>query len=490
MAIVLNDSIRVAGNKPVEDKRLNNGVPYTSVAEVNSLITITDRYPSLEVLIRTGGVNFIYWYKDGIDNEDLILKQEGGGGEGTLPGVMVFRDTVPTKPDLNALTGQKQGDVYGVVSESKLYVWIVDYANIPGNNIWKDMGVSVDFSDYYKKGEINTKLNSYVLTSFLNQNFYNKTDVDNKLTSVLREQPNVDSFGNLPSTGNKVGDIRKAGNYRYIFSTDIDGNGTDGWDILVPLTDLRNYYTSAETEAAIANKNYITAAYLANYATQSWVTAQGYATNTDLALKQDKSAKVAAWSSTVSDNNYPSEKLVKDSLDTANTNANNKLDKTTATNQSVVSTVTFSNTVTIPKLVMTTQTSNTTVSALWSDGTAVYFNGTGGTPKALSFITDVSSKVDKVTGSADRFAVIKPDGNIKGDLPADGTLAKVLGVTSDNLPAKANTINFKAISTTISNLTAVDLTDFGVDRVDCPNLNVIYFFLGSKWIKITGTEVL
>lgn len=167
----------------------------------------------------------------------------------------------------------------------------------------------------------------------------------------------------------------------------------------------------------------------------------------------------------------------------------NKLDKTTATNQSVASTVTFSNTVFVPKLILTTQTSNTTVSALWSDGTSVYFNGMGGTPKPLAFTTDVSGKVDKVTGSADRFALIKPDGNIKGDLPADGTLAKVLGVTSDNLPAKANTINFKAISTAVTNPTLVDLTSFDTDRVDFPNLNRIYFQNGSKWCFIITTEV-
>ncbi len=75
MAITLNDSIRVQGGKPVEDKRLNNGVPYTSVAEVNTLIHITDRYPSLEVYIRIGGANFTYWYKEGIENTDLILKE-------------------------------------------------------------------------------------------------------------------------------------------------------------------------------------------------------------------------------------------------------------------------------------------------------------------------------------------------------------------------------------------------------------------------------
>lgn len=73
MAILLNDSIKVQGGKPVEDKRLNNGVPYTSVDQVNSLIIPTDRYISLEVLIN----DKIYWYKDGIEDQNLVEKLEG-----------------------------------------------------------------------------------------------------------------------------------------------------------------------------------------------------------------------------------------------------------------------------------------------------------------------------------------------------------------------------------------------------------------------------
>ena len=72
MAILLNDSIKVQGGKPLEDKKLNNGVPYTSTKEVNSLIIPTDRYISLEVLVN----DKIYWYKSGISNEDLVEKNE------------------------------------------------------------------------------------------------------------------------------------------------------------------------------------------------------------------------------------------------------------------------------------------------------------------------------------------------------------------------------------------------------------------------------
>ena len=76
MSIKLNDSIRVQGGKPVEDKRLNNGVVYNSVIQANTLIAKTDRYPTLEVAIKIGGATFIYWYKEGIEDSDLVLKQD------------------------------------------------------------------------------------------------------------------------------------------------------------------------------------------------------------------------------------------------------------------------------------------------------------------------------------------------------------------------------------------------------------------------------
>lgn len=79
MSIKLNDSIRVQGGKPVEDKRLNNGVVYNSVLQANTLIAKTDRYPTLEVAIKNGeDPTSIYWYKEGIEDSDLVLKQEAG----------------------------------------------------------------------------------------------------------------------------------------------------------------------------------------------------------------------------------------------------------------------------------------------------------------------------------------------------------------------------------------------------------------------------
>lgn len=70
MSIKLNDSIRVEGGKPVEDKRLNNGMPWDSVEQVNASIPITDRYLSLEVLIG----DTLYWYKNSTEDYGLVVR--------------------------------------------------------------------------------------------------------------------------------------------------------------------------------------------------------------------------------------------------------------------------------------------------------------------------------------------------------------------------------------------------------------------------------
>ena len=70
MSIKLSDSIRVGQQKPLEDKYFNELVPYTSTAQVNTLLPKAVRHIGLTVNINGEE----YWYKDGIENEDLVLK--------------------------------------------------------------------------------------------------------------------------------------------------------------------------------------------------------------------------------------------------------------------------------------------------------------------------------------------------------------------------------------------------------------------------------
>lgn len=67
MAINLSDSILIGQQKPVDDRYFNQLVPYTSVAEANSLIPVAKRHIGLFVNVDDD----LYWYKGGIADGDL-----------------------------------------------------------------------------------------------------------------------------------------------------------------------------------------------------------------------------------------------------------------------------------------------------------------------------------------------------------------------------------------------------------------------------------
>lgn len=71
MSLELPFGLKVINPLPADSKYLRNGVPYDSVAQVNSEIPITIRHTGLTVNIL--GVE--YWYKNGVTNSDLVPKQ-------------------------------------------------------------------------------------------------------------------------------------------------------------------------------------------------------------------------------------------------------------------------------------------------------------------------------------------------------------------------------------------------------------------------------
>ena len=78
MAIPLNDNTYINAGKPSEAKYLNGTDDYSSIAEVNSLIPISQRY--LGLTMRISGEE--YWYSSGINDGDLIVKSSGAGATG------------------------------------------------------------------------------------------------------------------------------------------------------------------------------------------------------------------------------------------------------------------------------------------------------------------------------------------------------------------------------------------------------------------------
>lgn len=72
MAIPLNDSVRIQGNKPADDKYLKNGSRYANEAEVKSSIIPTDRVIGQLVVVTKNGKSELQWFKDGVEDADLV----------------------------------------------------------------------------------------------------------------------------------------------------------------------------------------------------------------------------------------------------------------------------------------------------------------------------------------------------------------------------------------------------------------------------------
>lgn len=130
-----------------------------------------------------------------------ILGSNSGGG-GDLPSVMIFRDSLETYAQLEAIPDPRQGDVYSVYNDpnpnknSRLYVRIENYGGDLGNNIWKDLGISVDLRGYIKSDDLMLLLADYVT----------ETNLTNTLNGYIptSHPANTVTNNNIASWNNKV----------------------------------------------------------------------------------------------------------------------------------------------------------------------------------------------------------------------------------------------------------------------------------------------
>jgi len=80
MAITLNTNFGIAAPNPADNRYLSNRLsggkqlPYSGISEVLSTIPESRRYPGLTVLIDSGSTAVEYWFREGINNSDLIPK--------------------------------------------------------------------------------------------------------------------------------------------------------------------------------------------------------------------------------------------------------------------------------------------------------------------------------------------------------------------------------------------------------------------------------
>lgn len=86
--------IKPVNPTPVDAFKYNNSdLPFTNVAEVNTQIVSALRYQGLTVYVYNGATIDEYWFKSGIDDDDLILKESGIPGTVGTTGNLVKWDS-------------------------------------------------------------------------------------------------------------------------------------------------------------------------------------------------------------------------------------------------------------------------------------------------------------------------------------------------------------------------------------------------------------
>ena len=99
MSIKLNDNIKINAGKPSESKYLSTGnTAYSTTIEANAAIPIAERHIGLTLLIGTGITNLEYWWKEDVQDVDLIEKK--------FSSEQVVGDFITGATNLGYFTGQ------------------------------------------------------------------------------------------------------------------------------------------------------------------------------------------------------------------------------------------------------------------------------------------------------------------------------------------------------------------------------------------------
>jgi len=112
MAILLNDNVQIEAGKHVDNKY----GPYNDLASALASIPSFKRVRGLTVGVIEGGLLKEYWFKEGVNNSDLVEKitsAPSGGGTGTDTGVRSltanWQSTFSTVSSLSASWGNSGG---------------------------------------------------------------------------------------------------------------------------------------------------------------------------------------------------------------------------------------------------------------------------------------------------------------------------------------------------------------------------------------------
>ncbi|WBV59458.1 pyocin knob domain-containing protein [Chryseobacterium camelliae] len=103
---------------------------------------------------------------------------------------------------------------------------------------------------------LNNTLADYYTSAQTDNLFYDKTEVDAKLSAVYRPKGSVADFASLPSSGNTEGDVWNIidTGSNYVWVIDLNNTGVPGWDKLSETVDLTNYMTLNTEQIADGRK--------------------------------------------------------------------------------------------------------------------------------------------------------------------------------------------------------------------------------------------
>ena len=145
---------------------------------------------------------------------------------------------------------------------------------------------------YYTESEIDTKLaekadthdHPYApATHYHDDRYYKKSEIDTKLASALTYKGSKSTYADLPTTGNKTGDVWNIETANASPKVDAGDNAIwngETWDIVGGTVDLSNYYTKSEVDAELAKKsNTHSHPYLSNTTKYAGSASQGGAAN-------------------------------------------------------------------------------------------------------------------------------------------------------------------------------------------------------------------
>lgn len=252
MAIKLNDSVRVQGAKPVEDKMLNNGVPYSSVAQAKNTIAKTDRYQSLTVIVNNGTSNEEWWWKDGVEDINLISK---------------FSEEKDTLADVVNRGRISPLPIKFVDGTDLNYIEVGSKA--PNNNIWFGNGLSLATT-----GEGNLAIGYNSLRSITTGNWNNALG-GNTLELLQTGRENVavgDYAGNMLLTGAKntlLGGSVASYNSSGLYNTMIGYSSNSVYKVGQSPSGNRNTFIGAHSGQGVNGNNNVLIGVLAGKASSS-----------------------------------------------------------------------------------------------------------------------------------------------------------------------------------------------------------------------------